>query len=161
MAPAKKPTSRRQRRNTPDLGLVVQATPQAALPPAERRWLHVTRERWEAFRSSDLVQVVEPATDTPALLRLFGYYDEIERAIRAVRRKRFVPGSHGQPRLNPATRYVAELEGAVRALEDRFGMTPRARLQLGVDFAAAQRSLRELNESVEVEDERDPRLESV
>jgi hypothetical protein len=48
--------------------------------------------------------MVEPATDTPALRRLFTYNDQMERAIRAVRRKRFVPGSHGQPRLNPATR---------------------------------------------------------
>ena len=161
MPPPKKRPGRRQRRNKVDIGLVSPPVPGRVVPAPDRAWLKGTKERWEAFWGSELSSVAEPDTDTPALRRLFTYYDELDRATRAVRRERFVEGSKGQPRLNPAARYVAELEGAVRALEDRFGLTPKARLQLGVEFATAQRSLRKLNADMEVEDGPDPRLEAV
>ncbi len=154
---------RRQRRNTPELGLVSTPThpvPQKG-PGSDRAWLKITRTRWDAFWGSELSSVAEPDTDTPALRRLFSYYDEIERATRAVGRERFVAGSQGQARLNPAARYITDLEGAVRALEDRFGLTPKARLQLGVEFATARRSLQKMNAEMEVDDGPDPRLEAV
>jgi len=161
VAPPKKPAARRQRRNRTDIGLVEAPSPARPMPVPDRAWLKQTKERWAGFWGSDLSSVVEPATDTAALRRLFTYYDELDRATRAVRRERFVEGSQGQPRLNPAAKYVSELEGAVRALEDRFGLTPKARLQLGVEFATAQRSLKKMNASMEVDDGPDPRLEAV
>jgi P27 family predicted phage terminase small subunit len=161
MAPPRKRSERRQRRNTPDVSLTVVQREPVRAPEAPKDWLKVTRERWEAFWGSEVARAVDPATDSGALVRLFGFYDEIERATRAVREQRFVEGSRGQARLNPAAKYVVELETAVRALEDRFGMTPRARLQLGIDFATAQRSLAKLNKAFEVPDSPDPRLEAV
>jgi P27 family predicted phage terminase small subunit len=161
MAPPRKRSERRQRRNTPDVSLTVVQREPVRVPDAPKDWLKVTKKRWEAFWGSEVAGAVDPATDSGALTRLFGFYDEVERATRAVREQRFVEGSRGQARLNPAAKYVVELETAVRALEDRFGMTPRARLQLGIDFATAQRSLAKLNESFEVPDSPDPRLETV
>lgn len=143
------------------MGLTVVHNGDVAAPEPPTGWLKATRERWTAFWGSELAAVVDPSTDTAALERLFGFYDEIERATRAIRTERFVEGSQGQPRLNPAAKYLIDLEAAVRALEDRFGMTPRARLQLGIDFATAQRSLAKLNEAFEVPDMPDPRLEVV
>jgi P27 family predicted phage terminase small subunit len=159
MAPPKKRPARRQRRNRTDIGLVEAVAPQVPAPPPDRAWLKGTRERWAGFWRSDLSSVVEADTDTAALRRLFTYYDELDRATRAVRRERFVEGSQGQPRLNPAAKYVLELEGSVRALEDRFGLTPKARLQLGVEFATAQRTLKRMNADLEVDGGPDPRLE--
>ena len=64
---------------------------------------------------------------------------------RAARRNRLVAGSKEQPVLSPLLGYVLSLDAEIRQLEDRFGLTPRARLQLGVTFGEAHRSLAELN----------------
>jgi P27 family predicted phage terminase small subunit len=162
---SRKPADRRQRRNTPDIGLVPIPRSSGSAPKADTDWLAQTKERWVSFWGSSIAGVTERDTDLPALTRLFGYYDELERSTRALRQQRFVEGSQGQPRLNPAAKYIGELEGSIRQLEDRFGLTPKARLGLGVDFANAHRSLQELNasfrEDAEGEDEIDPRLELI
>ncbi len=49
-------------------------------------------------------------------------------------------------------------DAEIRQLEDRFGMTPRARLQLGITFSESVRSLEALNQSfIADDDEEDPR----
>jgi len=153
---ARKHPSRRRRRNTPDLGLVPGHGAGADLPASSGEWLKVTRGRWDAFAASPAAGFVE-ASDLPALTRLFGHYDELERSLRAFRKERFVEGYNGQPRLNPISKYVTELEGSIRQLEDRFGLTPKARLQLGMEFGTARRSLRELNDEIAGSSDRRPR----
>jgi hypothetical protein len=65
--------------------------------------------------------------------------------------------------LNPLLKHVAALDGEIRQLEDRFGLTPLARLRLGVTFGEAHRSLADLNraliEEVDGDVEDDPRTE--
>ena len=84
-------------------------------------------------------------SDVPALARLFQLRDERARAFRAAGRARLVAGSKGQPRLSPLLGYIAQLDAEIRALEDRFGLTPRARMALGISLGEAHRSLAELN----------------
>lgn len=163
---AKKPAGRRQRRNATDVGLVVVGGASQASPSVPAKgWLAVTVQRWEAFWGSDIATVAKPDSDMPALTRLFGYYDDLERSARAFAKERFVVGSQGQPRLNPLAAHIATLEGNVRALEDRFGLSPQARLKLGVDFAHAASSLDALNRSMDDDDndsdEKDPRLQVI
>jgi len=52
-----------------------------------------------------------------------------------------VAGSQGQPRLNPALDGLMKLEGAILRLENELGLTPSARLRLGITFADATNSL--------------------
>lgn len=133
------------------------AHPEAA-PASERSWLAITRRRWVQYWASPLARLAERATDLPAIERLFGLYDERERAYRAFRRRRLVTGSQGQPVVNPLWKQVPVMDAEIRQLEDRLGLTPRARLQLGVTFGAAARSLEDLNQDLAIDDDRDPRL---
>ena len=118
---------------------------------------------WQSLWASPLASAFL-ASDLPALGRLFELRDERVRASRVARRDRVVPGSKGQPVLSPMVGYVATLDAEIRNLEDRFGLTPRARLQLGVTFGEAHRSLADVNASF-LEDDRhdddreDPRLD--
>ena len=155
MAPTKKPPSRRQRRGTKDLS----AEPAAPVAPAElvdqapavkppapaKEWLVVTANDWREFWVSDLARHVKP-TDRPAVKRLFTLRDQLVRAQREEAKLRklamadpIVKGSMGQKVANPmfraadsAAAVALALEPRIVALEDRLGLSPRARLALGV-----------------------------
>jgi P27 family predicted phage terminase small subunit len=177
--PIGKPEDRRQRKR-PRTKEVLPAVIPLALPdentaealPAENTapqppagLLKATRNRWLEFWRSELASVVTP-TDVPALERLYTLYDERERALRDFRKARMVRGSQGQMVLNPMGRLVKDLDSEIRALEDRFGLTPQARLRLGITFADNADSLDRLNEiarknapsQATTPDDDDPRL---
>lgn len=163
MPPPPKPADRRQRRNQRDVGLVVVDSSRPEIPPAPRGLLKITKGAWAEFWSSPVAELVDRNSDMPALTRLFGFYDEAERAVRSFRREPFVEGSKGQPVFNPMGDRPVKLEPLIRSLEDRFGLTPMARLKLGVTFGSARRSLEDLNRGWHDSDEDeapedDPRL---
>lgn len=122
-----------------------------------------TKAIWRSFWRSALAQAVDPNTDTAAIVRLFTLLDERERAYRGFRRKRLMEGSQGQSVLNPLARAMNAFDPEIRQLEDRLGMTPRARLQLGITLGEAAKSLAELNRILEEDsndeenEDRDPR----
>ena len=64
---------------------------------------------------------------------------------RTARKARLVEGSQGQPRINPLFTTIATMDAEIRQLEDRFGLSPRARLALGIQLGEAHRSLADLN----------------
>jgi P27 family predicted phage terminase small subunit len=168
--PAPKPAYQRQRRNKDERPLVVvppgersPGRPPSPLPP-RRRWLRATERAWEAFWGSDVASLVTEA-DMPAIERLHDLRDERERALRGYRKERLVKGSMGQRVINPLAKAMMALDAEIRALEDRFGLTPQARLRLGVVFGEARRSLDQINRELDAEleaqdDEDDPRLAS-
>lgn len=155
MAPTRKTPDRRQRRGTKELtpepaAAVVPADPPSASPvvkaPAPaREWLAVTATDWREFWSSPMANYVKD-TDRPALRRLFVLRDELVRAQREEAKLRrlamkepIVEGSMGQKVANPlfraadsAAAVALALEPRIVALEDRFGLSPRARLAVGV-----------------------------
>ena len=167
MAPPKKPASRRVRTQTRDIGLVSIAPAAKAPPPPHpatgKKLLKQTVDAWTSFWESELASLVKPS-DTPALVRLFRMYDTRERFERLVLAQPMVPGSMGQPKVNPAAAEVASLDTRITALEDRFGLSPAARLKLGITFGAAAKSLEDLNRGFDddpAEEEgryQDPRL---
>lgn len=141
-----KPADKRQRRNRRDAGLVPIDGGRTEAPAPLESWRPATVEQWGRFWGSPLASQVEES-DHPALERLFRLYDEIERMWVAVEETgRVVAGSQGQPRPNPLFKQIAELQSEARQLEDRFGLSPMARLKLGITFADAHRSLDGLNE---------------
>ena len=144
----RKPAEKRQGRGTRDAGVltVAAATP---VPTADLSWREGTVERWVGFWQSGLASQVEPS-DVPALRRLFWLYDEVDRIKDALEDTgRVVAGSQGQPRPNPLYKQVSEFQAEARQLEDRFGLSPRARLQLGIALGAAHASLDALNERLQ------------
>lgn len=162
--PSPKQPGKRQRANKPSQmrvipgGLVGRIVPE---PP--KGMLKVISQRWVDFWGSDLAQLVEPATDMMALHRLFTLYDDRERAYRSVKKKPFVKGSKGQPVANPMAGRTESLDKEIRMLEDRFGLTPKARLALGIAFGQMTKSLDDLNSSLDEDEDadgdEDPRVE--
>lgn len=59
-----------------------------------------------------------------------------------------VTGSQGQPVVNPLARRLADLETQIARAEVQFGMTPKARADLGLSAAGAAKTAQELNEMV-------------
>jgi P27 family predicted phage terminase small subunit len=123
--------------------------------------LAATRDAWTAYWTSPLASLLIPATDMPALTRLWSLYDERTRCYRAVRRERLVLGSKRQPRRNPLYDAIASFDAEIRQLEDRFGLSPKARLELGVILGDAARSLADLNADLEDDPGEEPDLRAI
>jgi hypothetical protein len=147
------------------VGLVALPGGKVEPPPAPSGLLKATREDWVEFWRSPLGSLVVPA-DFPALRRLFTLCDERARALKGYRQERLVPGSTGQTVLNPLFGAMKAADAEIRALEDRFGLSPIARLRLGVALGEAAKSLDELNRSLDADDDTnelaaDPRIRVV
>jgi P27 family predicted phage terminase small subunit len=145
--PAPKDPERRQRRNAAkDLAVVSEAAAGVLEPPSlPAGVLKETRDRWADYWASPVAKLAVPASDLHALERLFRLYDDLERSNAAVKKKgHMVTGSQGQAVLNPLLRHIQVTQAEVRQLEDRFGLSPRARLSLNVTREAAK-SLADLN----------------
>lgn len=142
---ATKTPARRQRRNSkPALAVLTTVAPQQTIPPPPDGIAPAMIAFWNTYWLSPLSQTVTLPTDMPALRRLFLYYDDIEKSHANYLAQPIWSGSAGQDRISPFARHAMELESAVRALEDRFGLSPKARLELGVTLGDAARSLAEL-----------------
>jgi P27 family predicted phage terminase small subunit len=131
------------------------------LPP--EGMLTKTRARWVKFWRSELSRIVDEERDRPALERLFTLYDERERAYRDFRKRRLVKGSTKQLVVNPLWRHATStLDPEIRQLEDRFGLTPRSRAQLGLAIGGLKKTLDDLNRELDDDTDRpeaaDPRL---
>lgn len=161
--PPRKPADRRQGRGTRDLELVAGAVEAPPPPhPPGRDLLGSTVEAWNALWSSDLATLVKPV-DLPPLGRLFRLYDLRERLERTYLQDPFVAGSTGQLVMHPAAKEVASIDARIDKLEARFGITPKGRLELGIAYGAAARSLEDLNRQFDddTEGETDPRLQVI
>lgn len=139
MAARKKPEGLRSPRSRP-LGLVaVPARPvlEQGVPEPDD-WMVPTLEEWAVFWKSDVANpVVE--TDLPALKRLFGMRDmrrQHELALDVT--GPMVEGSQGQLVANPLIRMIADLDGRILALEDRFFLVPSSRIKAGVSVQNAK-----------------------
>lgn len=151
----------RRRRDRRGLGLVTPLTAAPAETPAPPSGLapKIVAE-WTELWESPIAQTLLP-TDLPTLRRVFWLRDEVARLGRAYRRNRFVPGSNGQPVLSPAAAEMNTLLAELRQLEDRVGLSPMARLKLGIRLGAAATSLAALAAQTNGpgDDEADPRLD--
>src|SRR3990167_8527540 len=140
----------RANRETRDFGVIptTQQRPAHPIPLQPRGLLSGQRQSWADYWSSPLARILVPATDAPALARLWTLYDERARMYRGIRRHRIVVGAKGQPRGDPLYAQMAALDSAIAALERQFGMTPKSRLELGVVLGDAARSLADLNDEL-------------
>lgn len=145
--PTPKDPEKRIRTNTPQVELVPNQNKIIPKPPSGL--LKKSKERWLVFWSSPVSKMVDLDSDMPALERLFFLYDERLRASRGFRRQRMVEGSQGQSVVNPLAKLLKDFDAEIRQLEDRFGLTPMARMRLGFTFGEAAGSLTNLNKILE------------
>lgn len=145
--PPRKPAHLRMNRVTKDTPVTkIPAALRAAPPPPPPGLLKRTRDGWARFWQSDVAHLITDA-DHPALERLFQLRDERDRYAAVARKDRMVPGgaTGRAPSVNPAATHVLSLESKITKLEADFGLTPSARLRLGVQFGEARRTLADLN----------------
>lgn len=120
------------------------------IPPAPRGLSLPVRKAWKVYWQSEVAQVArDPAL--PAIRRLFQLYDQYERATAILRDKMIVPGSMGQPRVNPVANYLVKLEPLILRLESELGITPMSMMRLGIAFGEVQMTAAELNRIAEKE----------
>jgi P27 family predicted phage terminase small subunit len=157
----RKPPSKRQGRGTRDMAVVPRSerdvpVPAESLPaPLKARWYTLWNSPLGAAWSAD--------TDTLVLRRLFSLYKLRAESLAAVERDGLVVvGSKGQPVDHPLARRLATIDSEIRQLEDRVGLNPRARLNLGLEGLRLQDGIRGLSRVDDDDmDDEDPRLEVV
>lgn len=153
--PPKPPALRQGHRSNLGLQVVPRPDIETIVPelPAElgRSPLPQTCEKWEAYWHSPVAQIAleSGGLDLAGLHRWIINVEEWHRATRAFRSKRIVPGSTGQPTLNPLASWIASREAAIAAAEQQYGMTPMARLKLGIAVGEAKLTAAALNKALE------------
>lgn len=146
--PRKRPDQRQDNREGRRLTVLAGGRNAGDRPPAGRSWRKAVTEAWDAFWAGDAAEVVQPEHHH-AVRRLFDLRDLQARAFEQYRKRPFVDGSMGQPVTNPAFADAMKLEAAIVALEDRFGLTPKARANLGVAIDLAALTAADLNRMAE------------
>ena len=112
-----------------------------AVPAKPRGLLKKSEAEWGRMWALPVAGIWDDG-DRSIAERLIRLRDEEYRIARAIARKRLVKGSTGQPRLNPLMKRQETLWGEIRQLEDRLGISAKARLSI------SQRSFRLLNPKV-------------
>lgn len=99
---------------------------------------------WAAFWASKVSGAVDLEADGEALRHWIICVDEREKLRAATVRAPLVKGSHEQLMLNPLFRRLRDLNREIARAEEHFGMTPLARLRLGVTYLQEQVAREEL-----------------
>lgn len=93
---------------------------------------------WTTFWASKVSGAVDLDADGEALRHWIRCVDERENLRGATSRAPLVKGSHEQLMLNPLFRRLRDLNREIARAEEHFGMTPLARLRLGVTYLQEQ-----------------------
>jgi P27 family predicted phage terminase small subunit len=106
--------------------------------------LKETRGAWTAYWASEVAKLATEV-DLPAVRRLFRYYDQHARAMDIAVKMPAVKGSTGQVKVSPFAGQALKLEEKILRLENELGLTPMARMRLGIATGEAAASLAEMN----------------
>ena len=101
-------------------------------------------EWWGSYFRSDVARVTYMESDLPALRRLATLYELRQVAFEIGSADPIVRGGNNQAMEHPLLKSIARYDSAIDRLEVRFGLTPRARLNLGLQVGAATKQLEDL-----------------
>ncbi len=93
---------------------------------------------WSGFWASKVSGAVDLLADGEALRHWILCVDEREKLRAATVRAPLAKGSHEQLMLNPLCRRLRDLSREIARAEEHFGMTPLARMRLGVTYLQEQ-----------------------
>lgn len=113
-------------------------------PDADPGWMQQTCDAWSTYWASNVAASLD-GDEASVLRRLFDMRDRQARAWIRYDESPYVDGSKGQPVANPALADALSLERAILALEDRLGLSPKARANLGIAFGQAALTAADLN----------------
>lgn len=123
---------------------LVSVAPAQLAPPLPDGLGGHTAAIWAAFWASRVSGAVDLEADSEALRHWILSVDEREKLRAATVRAPLVKGSHEQLMLNPLLRRIRDLNREIARAEEHFGMTPLARLRLGVTFLQEQAAKEDL-----------------
>ena len=121
---------------------------------ADSSWLKATRNEWSEFWSAPVSQGTDES-DTGQLHRLFEMRDLRRRALARYRKQPYVNGSTKQPVTNPAFAEAMSLEKACVAVEDRYGLSVKAKASLSLTISEAMVTAADLNRIAQEEEPAD------
>jgi P27 family predicted phage terminase small subunit len=148
---------RQRKRAASNLQLIERHDVAAPMPTPPDHLSPARVDDWQRFFRSPLAGLVAE-TDLSSVRRLWTYYQQHDELTEIFQKSRLVVGSTGQPRINPAHDALIKMETAILRLENELGLTPSARLRLGITFADAHNSLEALTEQVQDDDDDDDLL---
>ena len=146
-----KPVEQRENRIKPKL-IDIESYKKREIPQLAGRTLKSTKIWWNDFWTSDLSSAIDIKSDLPVIQRLASLMDERERIYKQAKKERLVTGSQGQVVLNPLYHALLKIDAEIRNLEDRIGLNPKARVQLGISIGQAKKTLDDLNSELELEE---------
>lgn len=119
-------------------------------------------KRWRLYWRSGISAAVDPVADLHRVERWIRLVDEYETILPTFRKSRLIPGSQGQLVMNPLGAYLVNLESQICRAETELGLTPMARIRLGIKIeetkllaAQARAAAREENTANETADPRE------
>lgn len=158
--PAPKPKDQRQNRiKRPEIGLVPAKEPSAIVPKPPAGLLATTRKIWRAYWESQVSNTADQNADMHRLRRWIEAVDEYEKVAKVFRKTRLVKGSMGQPVLNPLAAYLSTVEANISRAENEMGLTPLARLRLGITYGQAMLTAEALNRALDTATAEEPAAE--
>ena len=169
MGRARKPDDQRQGPPPPALELVTPLGVELAVPDPDEAWSASTVEQWRAWWASDVARMIDVASESPIVRRCFDLLDQAAKFEAEGRLQPMVKGSTGQMVINPLLKHAQALRDEARRDEAVLGRGPKRRLDLGIKFGDAARSLDDINRrlsganrnGVEADPPDDPRLEAI
>lgn len=114
------------------------------MPDPPSGLLAATRADWTTYWASDVSRAAADV-DMGTVEVYFATLDEWRRCLRAGRRQRLVPGSMGQPRLNPMLDRADRLAAMLPKLGAEIGMSPKSRATLALSIGAVEKTIEDLN----------------
>lgn len=148
MGRPRKPDAERQGAAPPSLELVTPLGVKLAVPDPDAGWSDATVAEWSAWWGSDVARMIDPDSETPIVRRLFDLLDQAARFEAAGRLEPMIEGSTGQLVINPLLKHAQGLRDEARRDESVLGRGPKRRLDLGIKFGDAARSLDEINRRI-------------
>ena len=115
-----------------------------------------SRKQWRAYWLSDVARAADRKVDYPRIVRWIETLDEYDRVNPILKQTRLVKGSTGQPALTPLASYVEALRVELRAAENDLGLTPLARLRLGITFGQWRRTAEDMMQSLDLASSKPP-----
>lgn len=101
------------------------------IPEPPKGMLKATRDEWMELWQRPIASTFGTES-LPALRRLFEMRDQRRRLLKVLPSEGyFTTGSRGQTVVSPGVKLIQDLESQIVALEDRFGLTPKAAHILG------------------------------
>lgn len=150
MPPPPKPKHLRQNRNKhAELGIVPARSEPLAVPKPPTGLQAKARRVWRAYWKSQVSNAADRDADWHRIERWIQLVDEHYRVYEVFRKARLAKGSTGQPVLNPLAAYLQQLEMNISRAETELGLTPMARLRLGVTYGQAMLTAEALNKALD------------